>query len=337
MKPALHNARLTRLLDLFLRTGLSAAAMAASVSSAASNSAPSFLISHGTALHTLDAETACFRALRAEGARALSAAPPPRAVVVVSAHWATSSHPAAVGVGGATTPETIHDHPAQHLFAFRYPARGDAVLAERVAALLRGPGPGPGPGLGARVDPSRGLDHGAWLALELLFPGAPLPVVPVELPAGGGAEALARLGEALRALRGEGVALVFSGATTHNQDFFRGEFARRRLGMGGSVGELAARRAGVAEAEASVTVSAPWSVAFDAWVTNSLARETPAARLAALEGFADAPGSALAHPEPSHFLPLIAFAASSDVGGGAVKVAGGFQYGLSMSAFRFDA
>jgi len=300
----------------------------AGAAAAAATLAPSFFVSHGTALHTLDPETACFRALRAEGRRALAAQPPPRGVVVVSAHWAASSA-AAVGVGGSAAPETVHDHPSQHLFSFRYAARGDAALTERVAALLRAGG------LGARVDPARGLDHGAWLALELLFPGAPLPVVPVALPAGG-PEALARFGEALRALRAEGVALVFSGAATHNQDFFRAEFLGRGLDMGGRAKAVAARRAGIAEAEAAVARAAPWSVEFDNWLTQALARETPAARRAALEGVAGAPGAALAHPEPSHFLPALAFAASSGAGGGAVKVAGGFQYGLSMTAYRFD-
>lgn len=340
-----------------------AAAAAASVSAAgvagvtaAAARAPAFFVSHGTALLSLDAGSGALRALRDEGARALRTAPSLRGLVVLSAHWASASPPGgALGVGAARGAlATIHDHPARHLFSFDYGARGDAALSARVAQLLA-QGGGGGAGWAPRLDPSRGLDHGAWLALETLFPGAPLPVVPVELPApGGGGDALLRLGAALAPLLDEGVAVICSGAATHNQEFFREQLlgGPRAVGLGGGAADVAARRAAVADAERAVERDAPWSVAFDSWLSAALTRDGGAGPDAReLLAWARAPGAARAHPEPSHLEPALVFAglaraaAAADAAargadatgageGAVVKVAHGYQFGLSLSAFR---
>jgi 4,5-DOPA dioxygenase extradiol len=287
---------------------------------------PAYFVSHGTALHTLDPGLAPFSDLRAEGARALAATTAPTAVVVVSAHWVAGGP--TLGVGSALAPETIHDHPSAHLYSFRYAARGDAALAAHVAEHLRAGG------FGAHVDAGRGLDHGAWLALELLFPGAPLPVVPIQLPAR--AADAARLGASLAPLRAEGVALLFSGSATHNQAAFRDGFLKQRVDAGGGEAALAARRAAAVAAEATVATTAPWSVAFDSWLAAALERGAPAAaRCDALLGYERAPGAAEAHPEPSHFLPAVAFAATGSDREAARRIASGFQYALSMSAWAF--
>ncbi len=97
-----------------------------------------------------------------------------RAVIVLSAHWYSAR--GYIGVGASNFPETIHDHPSQHLYNFHYPARGDPILADEVAQHLQDAG------FDTRFEKNRGLDHGAWIALELLFPGARLPVIPVALP-----------------------------------------------------------------------------------------------------------------------------------------------------------
>lgn len=314
--------------------------------------APSYFVSHGTALHTLDPLSAPLLALRAEGDRALRRGGL-RAVVVLSAHWfAVGSR---IGVGASTEPPTIHDHPSAHLYSFRYPARGDPALAAQVAQLLTHAG------FEARLEDERGLDHGAWLALEMLLPGAPLPVVPVALPAvGSDAATYVRFGEALAPLRAAGVLLLCSGGATHNQDYFRHEFLGRRLSMGGDEASLASRRAALKEAELHVP---SWSVDFDAWLTAALARTPAAARSAELRRYAMAPGGARSHPEPSHLLPALVFAGTAPVAAaqvavdgfngspllgrldasvstededeaGAVKVAAGYQYGLSMSCYR---
>src|ERR1700710_3052130 len=86
--------------------------------------------------------------------------PRPDAIIVASAHWNTALRT----VNAVACNETIHDFsgfpPA--LYAMTYPAPGSVVLAERVTDLLAGQG------LDGRIDPLRGLDHGAWVPVMLM-------------------------------------------------------------------------------------------------------------------------------------------------------------------------
>src|SRR5690348_12098813 len=103
--------------------------------------------------------------------------PQPTAVVVVSAHWEDDG----VAVSAAPRPETIHDFrgfPAE-LYRFRYPAAGAPDLAAEIAVEIGRAG------LPVRLDPQRGLDHGAWVPLALLYPQAAIPVLQVSVNPGG--------------------------------------------------------------------------------------------------------------------------------------------------------
>ncbi|MBI2308855.1 MAG: dioxygenase [Rhodocyclales bacterium] len=193
--------------------------------------------------------------------------PRPRAILVVSAHWSTDEPT----VGGAEWPQTIHDFhgfPAA-LDAIRYPAQGAPALADEIAATLAAAG------FAARVDRQRGLDHGAWIPLRLLYPEADVPVLTLSLQAHRGAEHHLRLGRALTGLPSAGVLLVASGNLTHNLADFR---------LGG----------GSAEAPAYVR-------RFADWVWQQLERGSAEALLR-YRGLA--PDAARAHPSEEHLLPL---------------------------------
>src|SRR5688572_11437447 len=120
---------------------------------------PALFLSHGAPTLAVQ-ETSQTRAW-AELARAL---PRPKAILAVSAHWDTAE-PA---VSAAAHPATIHDFNgfARELYEQRYPAPGAPDLAERAAGHLQKAG------IACRIDPERGLDHGAWVPLKWMYPEA---------------------------------------------------------------------------------------------------------------------------------------------------------------------
>ncbi|MDE1893662.1 MAG: dioxygenase [Xanthomonadaceae bacterium] len=261
---------------------------------------PSLYISHGSPM------TALQPGLTGQRLAELAAVlPRPRAIVMASAHW-LSRRPQ---VGAATQPQTLHDFggfPAP-LYRMRYPAPGDPALAGRVAELLAQAG------LGASIDPERGLDHGAWVPLHLLYPAADIPVVPVSIqpePAEsnpGPAHQYA-LGQALAPLRKEGVLVIGSGSITHNlHDLGAGYSAQRQ---------------------------APYVQPFIAWIERKLA----AGDIAALLDYRrQAPFAERAHPTDEHLLPLFVALGAASAGAQARRIDAGIDMGLlAMDIYRFD-
>ena len=103
--------------------------------------------------------------------------PRPRAILVVSAHHDAAFEGGRATVTASPAPPTIHDFRGfpDEPFAMRYPAPGDPALAERVIALVAGQD------LTVTADPERGLDHGAWVPLSLIYPAADVPVVQLSI------------------------------------------------------------------------------------------------------------------------------------------------------------
>jgi 4,5-DOPA dioxygenase extradiol len=254
---------------------------------------PSVFVSHGAPTLALEENEAVsfLRGLGAELGR-------PRAVLCVSAHWATREP----SVSAAHRPDTIHDFGGfpEALYRMRYAAPGAPELAARVAELLGGAG------LAAHVSPDRGLDHGAWVPLALMYPEADIPVAQLSVQPSEGAAAHFRVGRALAPLRREGVLVLASGSAVHNLSRLSGE-------------------AGAPE----------WAAQFDAWLRQKIA---DGARDELLDYRRLAPHARLAHPTEEHLLPLfVAMGAGSDgatTRGESLHLS--WTYGsLSMAAYRF--
>ena len=262
---------------------------------------PVAFVSHGAPTLALDADDPTHRFLRGFG-DALAAAGRPRGIVCVSAHWDTPTP--AITAGEA--PATIHDFfgfPAP-LYALRYPAPGSPALAQRVRALLADAGHD------AHLDLRRGLDHGAWVPLMLMYPQADVPVVQLSVQSQRDGAHHLSVGRALAPLAAEGVLVLGSGGATHP---LREAFAAHAHG-----------RTGPTET---------WTAAFDLWLAEAVERGDHAA-LAAWER---APHAARNHPTPEHFLPLLV-AAGAGAGARGARVHGGWAYHLiSMAAFRWPA
>ena len=261
---------------------------------------PSLYISHGSPM------TALQPGLTGERLAELAAAlPRPKAIVIASAHWLSRR----VQVGSAAMPETIHDFggfPAA-LYQLRYPAPGAPALADRVMQLLDQAG------LTPVANPERGLDHGAWVPLRLLYPAADIPVVPISIqpePAGsnqGPAHQYA-LGRALAPLRDEGVLVIGSGSITHNLHDLRAGYSDER--------------------------QAPYVKPFIDWIEQKLAGGDIEALL---DYRRQAPFAERAHPTDEHLLPLFVALGAAGAHARAQRIDAGIDMGLlAMDIYRFD-
>lgn len=253
---------------------------------------PSLFISHGSPMLALE-PGASGPAL----ARLATQLPRPRAIVVMSAHWETTE----LRVTSNPHPPTWHDFggfPAA-LYAVQYPAPGDPQLAEQVRQRLNEAG------LPTTLDAKRPFDHGAWVPLSLMYPAADIPVVQVSLPSRHGPAYQQQVGQALAALREEGVLLIGSGSITHNL---------RELDW----------HAGPESVE-------PWALAFRNWMIDKLAAgDTPALH----DYRRQAPFAVRNHPSDEHLLPLY-FARGA--GERFAIEHQGFTLGaLGMDIYRFD-
>src|SRR3954471_16033260 len=132
----------------------------------------------------------------------------PTAILVVSAHWESGE----AAISSAVRPETIYDFFGfpQELYRMVYPAPGAPELASSVSGLLKQKG------IATQVHPARGLDHGAWVPLMLMYPEADIPVTQLSIQTPLGAAHQLAVGAALAPLREEGVLILASGSTTHN-------------------------------------------------------------------------------------------------------------------------
>jgi 4,5-DOPA dioxygenase extradiol len=255
---------------------------------------PSLFVSHGSPMLILtDCPARDFLSeLGEEIAR-------PKAVLCISAHWEDT----AAAVTGAARLETIHDFYGfpDALFAQRYDVPGDPVLAETVAArLVRA-------GIETRIDPARGIDHGAWVPLKLMYPEGDIPVLQLAIGRGRDAAYHQRLGEALRPLRAEGVLVLGSGAVTHNLYAFRGQ--------------------------AADAAPQPWVVDFRDWVADAVTQGKWEDLLAYRSRH---PNGAENHPTEEHLLPLFAaMGAGSGAPGDLIHHSYTHSI-LAMDAYRFD-
>lgn len=256
---------------------------------------PALFVSHGSPTLPLE-QSAATDFLRSLG----PALGRPEAILMVSAHWDTE-RPA---VSAARQPETIHDFfgfpPA--LYRLHYPAPGAPKLAGRVASLLEAGG------FNAEIDPGRGLDHGAWTPLILMYPDADIPVAQFSIQSHLGPEHHLRIGEALRPLRDEGVLIFGSGGATHN------------------LRELSRQRGN--------PVPQPWTVEFNDWLADALTSR----RTGDLVAYRDrAPHAVRNHPTDEHLIPLFVALGAGDPGGATQRLHSSIESGvISMDAYRFD-
>ncbi|MDR3526425.1 MAG: class III extradiol ring-cleavage dioxygenase [Rhizomicrobium sp.] len=250
---------------------------------------PALFVSHGSPTLPLDDVPArdFLRGLAAQ-------IPRPKAILAVSAHWETAA-PTLNAVAQNSTIHDFHGFPPA-LYKLAYNAPGAPEIASELAGLLERAG------LPARLDTSRGLDHGAWVPLMLMYPQADIPVLQLSVQPRLSPAHHVALGKALQPFRESGLILA-SGGFVHNL---------RALDWNSGP-----------EPE--------WSQRYAAWMDSAiLERRTD--DLAAYRR--QAPEAVRAHPSEDHILPLfVAYGAGEK----ATRLHHSATFGsLRMDAYRFD-
>lgn len=223
----------------------------------------------------------------------------PQAVLVVSGHWEEKEF----AISSGARPGMVYDYHGfpDHLYQITYSAPGSPELARRVQELLRSAH------IEARLDPTRGFDHGTFSIMKPLYPAEDIPLVQLSLDAGLDPALHLSVGRALAPLRDEGVLIVGSGLSYHN------------LGaMSGTSGQEPSRQ-------------------FDSWLRQTLVHASPEERAERLiEWEQRAPLARAAHPREDHLIPLmVAVGAAGNEPGAVTYHQTDFAGGLTASSFRF--
>ena len=218
--------------------------------------------------------------------------PRPKAILIVSAHW--ESAPLSLSASGPGV-GLVYDFGGfpERYYRMTYETPDATALAQRIEAMMPDTEQ-------VHQHPSRGLDHGAWVPLKIMYPEADIPVLQMSLPTHD-PDKLLTLGSRLRELRDEGVLIIGSGFLTHGLPFLK---------------------------EFRIDAAAPgWSVDFDAWAAEALSRGD-VAELAAYK--TKAPGMPYAHPTVEHYTPLfVTLGAATDPGSPGDQIIDGYWMGLS--------
>lgn len=148
----------------------------------------------------------------------------PKLILIVSAHWEASTPT----ITSVLHPSLLFDYSGfpPESYEIKYPVLGAPEHAERLTKELRQFGFRP------KHDAERGLDHGVFVPLKIMYPEADIPVLQISLIKGLDPEIHLTLGEAIRqyADQEEGVLLIGSGFSFHNmRAFFSASTPQTRL------------------------------------------------------------------------------------------------------------
>ncbi|WP_145044555.1 class III extradiol ring-cleavage dioxygenase [Paenibacillus xylanexedens] len=254
---------------------------------------PSLFIAHGAPSLALE-ENAYTEFLQELG----QTLPKPKAIVLFSAHWEATTQQ----VSSVAEYETIYDFGGfqPELYEIKYPAQGHAETTAEVERLFTEAG------IPVQTDDVRGLDHGAWVVLRLLYPEADIPVVALSVNRYLTGQQQYQVGQALASLREQDVLVIGSGGTVHNL---------RRLNWGSN------------EIDA-------WALEFDNWLQDKL-ENWDTESLFAYDTLA--PSAQAAVPTPEHFVPLLLAMGAGDRNKQATLMFKAYQLGnLSLSCWKFD-
>jgi 4,5-DOPA dioxygenase extradiol len=226
--------------------------------------------------------------------------PTPDAIAVFSAHW---DHPDQ-SVSVDESHGTMHDFYGfpEVMYEMRYPAPGSASLSQKIGQLFDASN------LPYQSVRGRGLDHGAWVVLQKMYPEANIPVVELSVDSKRSPAEQYAIGTMLSELRQQNVLVIGSGGLVHNL---------RMIGQSNGADE--------------------WAVEFDDWVAGRL-ENWKVNEL--FEYGKKAPHARQAVPSygVEHFIPLFYAMGAADDDRKAKRLFQDYQYGnLSLNCWMFGS
>ncbi|WHY89435.1 class III extradiol ring-cleavage dioxygenase [Neobacillus cucumis] len=164
---------------------------------------PSFFIAHGAPLIAI--ETNEYTQFLSQLGQTIQK---PKAIVLFSAHWESRAQK----VSEVDSYSTIYDFGGfdPSLYTIQYPAKGQLEIANEIEDLFTQNE------VPFQIETTRGLDHGAWVVLRLLYPNADIPVIAMSVNPKLTPEEQYKIGRSLASLREKDILIIGSGGTVHN-------------------------------------------------------------------------------------------------------------------------
>lgn len=195
----------------------------------------------------------------------------PKAILIISAHWEAD----VATITASAHPGLIYDYYgfAPAAYQLQYPCPGEPALARQVQQALTTAG------IAARLDAERGIDHGVFVPLALMYPQADIPCVQLSLVSSLSSDTHLEIGRALQALDYDNLLVIGSGFSFHNMAAF---FAAKTP-------DIQAK-----------------NEAFEHWLQDTCSDPSlnEAERRRRLREWEQAPHARFCHPREEHLLPL---------------------------------
>jgi len=190
----------------------------------------------------------------------------PKAIVIFTAHFEEEITTICFRDNAYDMIYDFYGFPKE-LYSIKYQAIGSKEVALKLKKLLDEVG------IKSAFNKTRGIDHGTWSVLKLMFDKAPVPVIQVSINPYLRPEEQYEIGKAIRSLADEDILVIGSGATVHN----------------------------LSEIEWDKNDPEPWAVEFDDWLIDKVEKKD----LKALYSYRKlAPYAKRAVPREEHLAPL---------------------------------
>jgi 4,5-DOPA dioxygenase extradiol len=222
----------------------------------------------------------------------------PKAIVIFTAHFESKVTTISSIDNTYNMIYDFYGFPGE-LYSIKYNAQGSTGIANKVKNMLKQSG------IDGRLDTERGLDHGSWVILHIMYPEANIPVVQISVDPFLPIEKQYEIGKAIRELGKEDILVIGSGGTVHNL---------RTINW-----------------DAKETEN--WALEFDDWLIENVKDK----KLKSLFDYQkQAPNAKLAVPREEHLVPMFITMGSGQEGNVPKLLHRSYEYGtLSYICFEF--